>query len=108
VVRNFPFLQKTLTPTLGSTDPPIGWVMKFHIEGYVTEARNCPHTIHLLSVNKGNLAFLKTGASDLGLEHLHAASEHRNICSKIRNQRTSVALHKLSLFTVLLLLGSFK
>jgi hypothetical protein len=94
VVRNFRFLQKALTPTIGSTDFPIGWVVKFPFEGYVTEARNCPHTIYLICVNKGNLALLKTGASDLGLEHLHAASEHRNICSQIRSQRKSVALHK--------------
>jgi hypothetical protein len=39
---------------------------------------------------------------------LHAASEHRNICSQIRSQRKSVALHKWSLFTILLLLSSVK
>jgi hypothetical protein len=43
-----------------------------------------------------------TGFSDLGLEHFYAAPE------QIRRQSTSAALHKLSLFTVLLLLGSFK
>jgi hypothetical protein len=72
VARDFLFLQQTLRPTLRCTDPPIGWVVEFALDW---GAKLPPPPHHTPSLRQqGQLSLFEDGISDLGLEHLHAAS----------------------------------